>query len=241
MHHLPPTSTPSPSAKRIPTSLNLSHITLANPQLRTSHASNPRAVHITTTSPPAAAAAAALFPPLRLRAPLQDHAILLGLSPALGVARVGRRRDPLAHAHRHALLRQHRALGPEGLQAEVGRPLPRAARGEGPRLRRGAVDDGGGKDRGRGGVVVRGREEVRLGEEAAQLEVLREERRRVLGEGLGGLGRGGGGGGGRGGLGGGVVDDLGGLEREISGCVFWRGRVRCCGRTMNALSSFLLI
>lgn len=219
IHHLSPTSSPSTSAKCVPASLNFSHITLANPQLCTPHASNPGAVHITTSPPTTTTTttASALFlAPSRLggAAPLQDDAILLGLAPALGLARAGRRHHALAHAHGHALLRQHRALGAEGLQAQVRRLLPRAAGGKGLWLRwRRPVHDGRGKDGRRGGIVVRGREEVRLGEEAPQLEILREERGRVFREGLGGLG-----GGGRrrrrGGLRRGVVNDLGGLETE---------------------------
>lgn len=229
----------SSSAKGISAALNLAHIALADPQLRALEASNTRRIHAPVL-PPLAAAAAVLFT-FTLRAPLQNDAVLLGLAPALGLARARGRDDALAHVHRHALLLQYRPLGAERLEPQVRRLLPRAAGGEGLGLGGGAVHDGRGEDGGRGGVVVAGGEEVRLGEEAAQLEVLREEGGGVLGEGLGGLGGGGRGGGFVGGLGGRVVDDFGGLWfGELVG-VGGGGRGGWLGRTMNALSSRLLI
>lgn len=151
----------APPPKRISTSFDTLDILVTQGQVRASKATNARPID------------AAPLPLLLLLAtdlPLEDDAILLCLAPALGLPSLGGGDHALPLTHGHLLLLEDGRLGAEGLDAEVGGLLARAAVVKGLDLR------GGGEER-RG---PRRGQEVGFGNEAAKLEVLRQEGGGVL-------------------------------------------------------------
>lgn len=156
-------SSPPLSTKYISGPLDTTDVALGNAQFRTLHPPHSRSVDS------AAPAAAAPLPPCPLaRLSLQHDSVLPRLPAPLGLASIRRGRLSLSYTHWHLVLLEDGHCGAQGLHAEIRGLLARAAGGKGSGRRGGGGDAGEGF---RGGV---GSEEVRLGEEAAQLEVLGE-------------------------------------------------------------------
>lgn len=152
------------SSKCVSHSFDTSHISVAQSQLSSSESTNARPINAQV--PPAISL-------LRLLAslPLENDTVFLGLSPALGLSSASGSHDALAHVHGHLLLLMNRQLRAKGLDAQVGRLLAGFAGCEG------LGCDGG------AGSGACGGEEVGLGEETAEFEILREEGGSVFGEG----------------------------------------------------------